>query len=159
MSRLRANRLFAIAVAVALALTASAAAAEQLGQSVVAGGVLVYLGVMPSSTLSGDAEHYGDHNMQCPVPGGHDNYHVMVALFDSATGERITDADVHGRVSPIGLVGPRKHFGAVQVAGAVTYCNYFDPPPTDAYDIDMEIRRTGSPDVIEASFRYRPYGE
>ena len=157
MPRQRANWLFGIAVAFALALVSNAAAADHLGQSVVVDGVLVYLGVVPSSMLRHDVKYYSGHNEQCPVPGGRDNKHVMVALFDSTTGERITDADVYGRVSPLGLVGPRKHFGPVEVAGAVTYCNYFDLPPTDSYRIDMEIRRDGSSEVIEARFNYRPY--
>lgn len=157
MPRLRLNWIFGLAFALALALASNSAAADRLGQSVVVDGVLVYLGVVPSSSLRSDVKHYSGHNAQCPVPGGRDNHHIMIALFDRATGERITDADVYGRVSPLGLVGPRKHFGAVTVAGVVTYCNYFDLPPRDVYKIDMEIRRDGGAGAIEASFSYKPY--
>jgi hypothetical protein len=150
------NRLFGMVVAGALALTPSSLAADHLGQAVIADGVVIYLGVMRSQTLVGDTASYGDHNMLCPPPGGHDNYHVMVALFDSDTGERITDADVYARVSSLGLVGPRKHFGAVEVAGAMCYCNYFDLSAFDRYNVKIDITRSESPKVIHAQFTYRP---
>lgn len=165
MTRLLLNRLLGIAAAIVIALVSSvtalvssAAATDCCGQTVVADGVLIYLGVMPSNVLRNDPGHYGDHNEQCPVPGGGDNHHVLIALFDQLTGERIVDADVYVRVSSLGLVGPRKHFGAVDVDGAVTYCNYFDMPATDRYDVKIEIKRVESPEVIHAKFTYRPYG-
>ena len=122
----------------------------------VAGGMLIYLGITPSGVLRDDPKHYGNHNKQCPVPSSADSYHVMVALFDKLTGKRIVNADVYARVSPLGLVGRRKHFGAITVAGAVTYCNYFDLSTTDRYDINLEVKRPVSSKVTHAKFTYRP---
>ncbi len=145
MTRYLLSRLFGIVVAGVLVLIPSALAADHIGQTVIADGVVIYLGVIGSQTLVDDAGSYGDHNMLCPPPGGHDSYHMMVALFDHDTGERVTDAEVYARVSPLGLIGPRKHFGAIELAGVATYCNYFDLPATDHYDSEMEIRRSASP--------------
>ncbi len=123
------------------------------------GGVRVHLGIIPAATLRLDAEHFGEHNLQCPPPRARDSYHVLVALFDVSSGERITDAEVNTRISPLGLVGPRKHLHPVSVADAVTYCSYFDLAPMDTYSIEVEIRRRDATDVIKATFEFKPYRE
>ena len=81
---------------------------------------------------------------------------VLVAPFDASSGERITDAEVKARISPLGLVGPRKHLHQVPVSDAMTYCNYFNLSPMDTYIITVEIRRPGAPDAIKATFEYKP---
>lgn len=145
-----------IAAAIVMALIWSPAFADNVGQTAMADGVLVYLGITPSKVLRNDPEHYAKHNELCPVPSGANSYHVMVALFDRDTGERIVDADVYVRVSPLGLTGKRKHFGAIAVAGAVTYCNYFNLSKSDRYDIKVDIKRSGAAKVVTARFTYKP---
>lgn len=156
MNRLRLGCLLGIAAVIVTVLISSSVLADDLGQTVVADGVLVYLGITPSKVLRSDPAHYAKHNKECPVPGGANSYHIMVALFDKGTSERIVNADVYARVSPLGLVGLRKHFGAHAVAGAMTYCNYFNLSAHDRYTINIEIKRPGSPEVVEAKFTYKP---
>ncbi|MCH7887912.1 MAG: hypothetical protein IIA00_01390 [Proteobacteria bacterium] len=122
-------------------------------------GVRVHLGIIPAEKLRLDADHFGEHNLQCPPPRARNSYHVLVALFDASSGERITDAEVKTRISPLGLVGPRKHLHPVSVADAVTYCNYFDLSPMETYFIEVEIQRRDATDVIRATFEYKTYRE
>ncbi len=49
MTRLRLNRLLGIATAIVIALVSNTAAADHVGQTAVADGVLIYLGVMPAT--------------------------------------------------------------------------------------------------------------
>ncbi len=123
------------------------------------GGVRVHLGIIPAETLRLDAKHLGEHNLQCPPPRARNSYHVLVALFDASSGERITDAEVKVRISPLGLVGSRKHLHPLSVADAVTYCNYFDLSSMDTYFVEVEIRRRDATDVIQATFEFKPYRE
>ncbi len=141
----------------ALAIVPAATSGGYLGQSEVAGDTLVYLGVVPVTVLDEDTDANVEHNMQCPVHRGRHSYHVMVALFDKSSGARIVDAEVNARVSPLGLVGPLKHFGPVVVADALVYCNYFDMPPYDTYEIKVLIGRPGKPGAVQAKFKYRPF--
>ncbi len=157
MSPIRSSGLiFILALAVFGALPA---AAGHPMQSETADGVRVYLGIMPATMLREHGEEYREHNAQCPPPGGSDSHHVMIALFDESSGERITDADVEVRVSPLGLVGPRKHLHPIPVADATSYCNYFSLSTPDTYTINVDIRRPNAPGVIRTKFVYRLYRE
>jgi hypothetical protein len=78
----------------------------------------------------------------------------MVVIFDRSNGERITDADVSARVSPLGLVGPEKELGAVTVADAPMYCDFFEMSKGDTYDIKVQIRRSNAASPVRTSFVY-----
>ena len=86
-------------------------------------------------------------------------YHVMLALFDRTSGERITDAVVKARVAPLALGGPTRPLDPTLVAGALTYCNYFKISPSDTYVIQAEIRRPGLTRVARARFVLELYAE
>ena len=88
-------------------ISAPSSSAGQAGMSQLADGVLVFLGVMPTEAMW---EHRAFYPAHCPGrrgAKGENVHHVILALFDHATGERIIDADVEVRVSPLGLVGPK----------------------------------------------------
>ncbi len=156
MSRKRLIGFLGAVSVVAFGLFPAASLAGHLDRTATVGGIVVHLGIVPAELLRQDGDHYAEHNLQCPPPRSRNSHHVLVALFDAASGERITDAEVTTRVSPLGLVGPRKHLHPESIAEAVTYCNYFNMAPHDTYIIDVDIRRPGSPKAIRARFEYRP---
>ena len=140
-------------VAGAIMILAPSSSAGQAGMSRLADGVLMYLGVMPTEAILEHQAFYPGH-VDEGVPSGKNVYHVMLALFDRATGERITDADVPARVSPLGLVGSRKGLHTLTEAGALTYCEYFTHSPHDRYVIHVTVRRPQASQVVEANFDY-----
>ncbi len=140
------NILSAALLAGPLAIAASPASGDHLGRSVIAGGIAVYLGVMPAEVLRAHPERYPRHE-GTKIPAGKNVYHVLLALFDHATGARITDADVVATVAPLGLAGARKRLDATPIAGAVTYCNYFRMSAGENYVIRARIRRPGTAEV------------
>ena len=71
----------------------------------VAGGLAVYLGVMPAELIIGHAKGHAEAEMHGGTPAGPHVHHVMVAIFDDASGRRITDAVVTARVAGVGLAG------------------------------------------------------
>ena len=141
----------------AVVVFAPFSAAGQSPLSKLADGVLVYLGVMPTEAMWEQREFYPEHFQGEEVPRGKNVYHVVVALFDRVTGERITDADVEARVSPLGLVGPKRHFDTMTEAGALTYYQYFTLSPHDRYVIHVMIRRPQATQIAEAKFGYPLY--
>jgi len=101
---------------------------------------------MPAEVLRSHPERYPRHE-GTKIPAGKNVYHVMLALFDHATGARITDAEVAATVAPLGLAGASKRLDATTVAGAGTYCNYFSMSARENYVIRARIRRPGMVEV------------
>jgi hypothetical protein len=139
--------LFGTLFACTLAVFAAPVSGDHAGQSKTVDGMAVHLGLMPAEVLRQRPEWYPGHE-QSKIPSGKDFYHVMLVLLDNSTGERIANAVVEARVSPLGLSGPRRPLVSTSVSGATTYCNYFRLSPLDTYVIQAVIRR---PDVSRAS--------
>lgn len=121
----------------------------------VVGGVAIYLGVLPSEMVLGHPKPHTEAGMHGGVPPGEHRYHVVVALFDAATGKRITGAQVKARVSEFALSGTEKTLEPMLIADTITYGNYFRMPGTGIYRIQVQVRRSGVADVIEAEFEYQ----
>lgn len=117
-------------------------------------GVAVYLGVMPAQVIQGHPKEHLESKMHGGVPIKGHRDHVVVALFDDATGKRIEDAKVTGSVVELGLAGRTKEFEAMMIGGTITYGNYFDMPDVGIYHIGIQIRRPGKPGIIEARFTH-----
>jgi hypothetical protein len=146
----------ALLLAAAVALAAPADAAVRNGVQTV-DSTIVYLGIVPAALtrnhpgdIKGTLMHGG-----APVGSIHD-MHVMVALFDRATGARITNARVRAR-----FLGERGRKWSVQlqpmtVNGALTYGGYTnlgtDEEPTVSVDILRQF--AGKPRMVTARFAY-----
>ena len=114
-----------------------------------AGGLAVYLGVLPAALIRGHQEMHGG------APSGSHAYHVVAAIFDASTGARIEDAKVEARVTPRRLVGEARALESMEIAGTVTYGNYFTMGGSDPYRIQISITPSGgSPVEVEFSYRH-----
>ena len=111
-------------------------------------GMDVYLGVMPAQLTQ---EHPGMHGGK--IDREH-SYHILVALFDSKTHKRITDARVKATVSLLGMGGSTKKLEPME-GEPVSYGNYFLLHEPELYRIKVEIRRGDSKRVSVAEFVYR----
>jgi len=82
----------------------SPALSEEPSQSVTSYGLTAYFGLMPAAIAEGIV---GDstHGVQ---PAAAHNHHLIVAIFNSVTGERVTDATVMAKVSQPGFEFPEK---------------------------------------------------
>jgi hypothetical protein len=121
-----------------VSLTASA---MDIGQTKTVNGLTVDIGVIPAEIMKGHPKGHPEASAHGGPPTGQHEYHLVVAVFDAASGARITDAKVQARVSSLGLVGPQKPLEAMAIAGTITYGNYFDLPEKGRYTIDIEIER------------------
>ncbi len=138
----------------ALFLTATFAADASTYK--VVNGVAIYLGVIPAEMILGHPKAHTETEMHGGVPPGKHQQHVVVALFDNATGKRISDAKVSAQVHEINLAGTRKELEPMLIAGTVSYGNYFNMPVTsNPYRIRVLIKLPGVADVIEAQFDYQ----
>lgn len=148
--------LFRVAVVSIAALTASAAFAADSATHKVVHGVAIYLGVLPAEMILGHPKSHTEAEMHGGVPAGQHQQHVVVALFDQASGKRISGAKVSARVHEINLAGTQKKLEPMLIAGTISYGNYFNIPSTsNPYRIRVLIELPGVAGVIETEFEYQ----
>jgi hypothetical protein len=89
-------------------------------------------------------------------PRGAGQSHVMVALYDAKTKQRIDDAQVKARVAELAMTGQERKLETMAMAGTVTYGNYFKLTGHGPYRITVSISRPGSTAVTQTTFDYAP---
>jgi hypothetical protein len=136
--------------AIAIALLALAAATASAQDHAVVDGIRIYLGVAPASAVSP-----AERRMHGGVPDAPDQYHVMVALYDDASGKRITDATVRARVSGAEGTSREKELESMPGGESTTYGNWFALPQHGAYKVILDIYRPGLAHVVEARLDYQ----
>jgi hypothetical protein len=143
------------AVAACAVLFVDTAAAGPANQTRTEHGIVVHLGIKLASVIKAQPGNYPELHGQGRIPDGRNDHYLLVALFDSATGERITGARVSSRVSPLGLAGSERDLEPVLIAGVVTYGNFFKLSASDTYVIGVEIRLPDGA-AMSTKFQYRP---
>jgi hypothetical protein len=121
------------------------------------GGLAVYLGVLPAAMIQGHPRGHPEEAMHGGVPSGRHAYHVMAAVFDAASGERVEDAVVEARVAEPGLARVTRRLDPMLIADTVTYGNYFQLSGDGPYRIDLSITRPGlaTPVSVELTYEHR----
>jgi hypothetical protein len=127
------------------------AAAQDTRLSKTAGGMTVYVGVVPAEIVQGLGKEQPMHD---GVPKGAHQYHLVAAVFDAAGGARVVDAAVNAQISGIGLSGEKKKLEPMQIANTTSYGGFFDLPGRDLYTIRLTIERPGQPRPVDMEFKY-----
>jgi hypothetical protein len=140
---------------IALAAVPSAALADVGNETKSAAGLRVDLGIVPAETIRARPEEYAEYKMHGGVPSGKSMYHVMVAIFDAGTGARIADAQVRARVEEVGLTSEDKKLEPMQIAGALTYGNFFRMAGQGTFRITLQIRQPSTTRAIEMQFEHK----
>ncbi|OAF07754.1 hypothetical protein AYJ54_16750 [Bradyrhizobium centrolobii] len=141
------------ALGVAGTLSSGGVAAET-DQSKTAGGVTVYLGVVPAEIVKGlPASGATERPMHGGIPKGPHEYHFVAAVFDAANGARVSDAVVTAEVAGLGLSGSKKKLEPMQIAGTTTYGGFFDLPGFDLYTVKLTVERSGA-SAAALQFKY-----
>ena len=94
--------------------------------------------------------------MHSRIPKGPHEYHLVAAVFDAATGARVSDAAVTAEVSGLGLSGSKRKLELMQIAGTTTYGGFVDLPGLDLYTVKLIVERSGaSPAVLQFKYDHR----
>ena len=148
------RRSFAAMIGLCVALLAFTSAATAEDSYKTAGGLAVYLGVLPAAMVRGHQTH-PEERMHGGVPSGPHVYHVVAAVFDASTGERIANAKVEARVTPRRLLSEARALEPMEIAGTVTYGNYFTMGGSDPYRIELSITPASGRPTVDVEFTYR----
>lgn len=136
--------------------TAGRAMADDLNQVFVrADGLVVYFAVVPAAFALGHPVDHTGRDMHRNGPDGRYVHHLMVAVFDSVTGVRITNANVTAVVQ--GAPKPsdgRVRLESMAVGGAQAYGGLATLPPRHRYRIEIEVVRPGAAPV-RATFMHQ----
>lgn len=126
------------------------------GSTQVAGGVLGYLGVLPAEVLRGHPAAHPEGAMHGGVPEGRHEYHLVVALFDQVSGERLEQVQATATVMGLGHTGgTRIPLEPMAIAGTVTYGGFVELPGNDIYEIIVEVTRPGGEPPVRLEFSYQ----
>lgn len=134
-----------------VAMAAGPARAADTEYHKVVEGIVIYLGVVPTHVVQDQPAVTPMHG---GVPGGASYHHVMIALFEEQTGKRIRDAEVTASVRELGLASETKRLESMEIAGAMSYGNYFPMSADKIYRIGLEIRRPGMARAVEVQLQY-----
>jgi hypothetical protein len=123
------------------------------GNSGVVEGVTVYLGVLPSEMIRGHPIGHPEASMHGGLSSSRGEHHVLISLFD-AKGKRLENMEVQARVGEVGLSATKKPLEPMQIAGTVTYGNFFSMPKPGPYSIELDWRVKGEKKWSHAVFIY-----
>lgn len=136
---------FVVAGAIAI-LVAVAQPINNYAQS--ADGLTIYLGVVPAQIVKGDRAMHGG------APKGPHEYHIVAAVFDAASGARVSDATVTAKVSGLGLSGSESKLEPMRIADTTTYGAFVYLPGADLYTIRLTTLRAGMTRPAVTEFKY-----
>jgi len=140
------------AIFLTLALGLSQIRAAEGGETRAADGLTVYLGVVPAELVKGPSPHSSERPMHGGSPRGSHEHHIVVAIYDSNSNARITDATVTAKFLGLGLSGTQKTLEPMKIADSLTYGAFFDLT-RDLYTVRVTVKRPGSRDVT-LDFKY-----
>jgi len=138
----------------AAAEMATARAAEEAPGLRTVDGLTVYLGVLPTAMVQGHQKDHTEWAMHGGIPRGRHAYHVIAAVFDAATGERIEDAGLQARVSSLGLAGVLRQLEPMAIGGTIRYGDFFTLDGSGAFRIDLTITHPPGADLMTVEFIY-----
>lgn len=98
-------------------------------------GMSIYFGAIPAQLIKDHADmHGGATNKEY-------TYHIVIAIFDSKTKERIRNAKVNATVVALGMKGITKKLELMH-GNLRSYGNYFIFSDASPYTINIEIVRS-----------------
>jgi len=136
-----------------LAFAASIAAPAHAETSQTVDGHTVYLGIVPAEFVKGHEPGHPEREMHGSAPTRRSQYHVMVAIFETATGKRVTDARLVARVSEPGLAPMQKKLEPMEISGAMSFGNYFAMGGAGPYSIKLAIELPATKRKLDTEFR------
>ena len=144
----------AAAVALSAALLAGVAAGAETTHPArdAFQGVVFHFGVVPAEIVQAHPSGHPERGMHGGATKG--QKHLVLALFDAATEERISQADVQATVTLLGGSGVTRRLQPMTIADQPSFGGFFSMTPRGVYRIRFEVKRPGRPNAV-AEFEYR----
>lgn len=118
-------------------------------------GVVFHFGVVPAEIVQAHPSEHPERGMHGGASKG--QKHVVLALFDAGTEERISQADVQATLTLMGGSGVTKRLQPMTVGDQPSFGGFFSMVPRGIYRIRFEVKRAGRSAAV-AEFEYRVPG-
>jgi len=115
-------------------------------------GVSVYFGMVPAELVRGHPTEHPESTMHGGPPAG--GSHLVVAVFDARTRQRLANVTVRARVTGEGKLDLRKPLEPMMMGSAPSYGNYFTMTGAGPYRIEIEIGVPGKARPVRAVFKW-----
>lgn len=135
-------------------LVKPAVAASDSALSRTVDGMTIYIGVIPSEIAAKHLPSHQEAQMHGGRRSGDRFQHLIVAVYDAKTNQRITDAKVTASVADPGITDKEKPLEPMTIADTLSYGNYFSMTPKGRYLITVSVRRPGVHQPTRAQFDY-----
>ena len=113
-------------------------------------GVTMYWGLVPAAVVSD--KHALDQLHGGGPKGGGQVHHLVVALFDSASGSRIESAVVRAQLSETGVIdAPAKYLPPMVIDGRASFGQLFSVAKEGPYRFGISVKLAGRAREIEYS--------
>lgn len=120
------------------------------------GGIVAYHAIVPAEIVRGHPKDHAEAKMDGGVPNAASAHHVMVALFDDASSERIVHAKVTGTVGEVVLAPQSKLLEAFTIADALTYGNYFRLGSKAMHRFRIDVDRPSRKSTARFELQFAP---
>src|SRR5690242_9701586 len=144
------HRWYLASVLPALLIVFTAVAAPAYEQ--VVDGVAIYFGIVPAQLVRGHPRQHPEGEMHGGPRAGEN--HIVVALFEDKSGQRITTAEIHATITGPKGFRVEKILEPMIMANAATFGNYFEMLGPGPYRIVLRIRVPGATRDLQAAFTW-----
>lgn len=122
--------------------------------SITANGLVVYYGIVPGAIVRRHPADHSERKMHGGPSGSVDSEHLVVAVFEQTSGQRIENAELSAFVIR-GAHRTQRTLEPMRINDATTYGAFFDMPSPGDYRIDLSIRVSGRALPVHARFEHR----
>lgn len=115
--------------------------------------IVFHYGVVPAQVVLAHPDKHPEREMHGGAPKS--AYHVVVALFEAASGQRIAEAEVSATVTLVGSPTVTRRLEPMAIAGQPSFGGFFSLGAPGIYRLRFEARRPGRAQSEVAEFEYR----
>ena len=106
-----------------------------------AGGLTIYLGVVPAAMVWGHPSGHPEAKMHGGAPASSHSMHIVAAIFNKTSGARISKANVTAHIVEPGGIQRSVRLQPMTVAGALTFGGYTTFARRIDYRIGIKVER------------------
>ena len=119
-----------------------------------AAGLLFHYGLVPSEMVLSHPQSHEERRMH-PGDARKGRSHLVLAIFDAASGERIAKADVTVHITLVGGASTTTALEPMEIAGKASFGAFVPVGAPGIYKIRFEVKRPGVPGTDKAEFEHR----
>ena len=140
--------------AVVAGLASGAAGAQPAHASRQTGGLVFHYGLVPSEMVLAHPQAHAERQMH-PGESRKGRSHLVLAIFDAASGERISQAEVVTHITLVGGASATKPLERMDIANLPSFGAFVPVGAPGIYKIRFEVKRPGVAGTASAEFEHR----